>query len=293
MNKFSVSIVVPNWNGRDLMVKHLGNLIKVAEGAEIIISDDHSSDDSVAYLKKNFPKVIVVENARQAGFSGNVNAGVAHAHGDIVVLINTDVEPDPGFLKPLLMHFDDPKVFAVGCLDKSCEIGKMVYRGRGIARWEHGFYVHQRGEVNKTDTAWVSGGSGVFSRKIWNELGGMDKLFNPFYWEDIDLSYRAVQAGYKLIFEPKSLVNHYHEEGKIKSDFTLDQVKTITYRNQFIFVWKHIPNLKILAEHLIYAPYRIVKATVGGDLSMGKGFLAALVRIPRILAFRFKYPGQI
>jgi GT2 family glycosyltransferase len=288
-----VSVVIPNWNGCYLMQKHLHNLIKVSDDAEIVVSDDNSSDDSVKFLKKNFPEVIVVERSKRSGFAGNVNAGVAQAHGDIVVLINTDVEPENGYLKPLIEHFADPMVFAVGCMDKSYEKGEIKYRGRGIAHWEHGFYLHERGEINKTDTAWVSGGSGAFRRKYWNELGGMDELLNPFYWEDIDLSYRAVESGYRLVFEPKSLVNHYHEEGKIKSDFTPNQVKIIVYRNQFIFIWKHIPDMKTFLEHLIYAPYRIFKSYLNGDTAIIKGFFAALLRIPWVISFRFKYPSQI
>jgi GT2 family glycosyltransferase len=293
MNDLKVSIVIPNWNGSYLMSKHLRNLIKVSENAEIVVSDDNSNDDSVKFLKTNFPEVNVIQRLIRTGFAGNVNSGVAHANGDIVVLINTDVEPEPGYLKPLLNHFADPKVFAVGCMDKSYEKGEIKYRGRGIARWEHGFYLHERGDIDKTDTAWVSGGSGAFRREYWNKLGGMDELFNPFYWEDIDLSYRGVRAGYTIIFEPKSLVNHYHEEGKIKSDFSPGQVKLIAYRNQFTFILKHIPDFKMLLEHIVYAPYRIIKSLISGDCSMAKGYLAATLRIPRIIYFRLKYPDQI
>lgn len=293
MNKFTVSIVIPNWNGADLLRKYLGKLVRVSEGAEIVITDDHSSDDSVDYLKRNFPNVTVVEHSNQAGFAGNINSGVARARGDVVVLLNTDVVPEPGYLKPLIAHFDDPGIFAVGCMDKSYENGKVVYRGRGLARWQNGFYMHNRGEVDRSDTAWVSGGSGAFRRKYWLELGGMDELFNPFYWEDIDLSYRAVKAGYRIVFEPESVVNHYHEEGKIKSDYSPSRIRIVAYRNQFLFIWKHIPDFKIWIESILFTPYRIIGSALSGDTAMGKGFLAALIRLPRIILFRMKFPKQI
>jgi GT2 family glycosyltransferase len=208
--KLSVSIVLPNWNGESLLGKNLPVVIDAAPDAEIIVADDASSDGSVALLKKKFPGVIVVENRVQQGFAGNVNSGVAHATGDIVVLLNTDVRPEMDFLPPLLTSFADPRVFAVGCREKSHDPGGIVERGRGIARWERGFFVHARGEVNKTDTAWVSGGSSAFRRDLWNKFGGMDTIYNPFYWEDIDLSYRALKAGYRIMFEPKSVVGHFH-----------------------------------------------------------------------------------
>src|SRR3989344_4521693 len=157
-----VSIVIPNWNGVYLMKKHLRAVSAAAPKAEIIVADDHSSDGSVEYLKKNFPKVRVVVRKLREGFAANVNAGVAIARGDIVVLLNTDVEPELGFLDPLVFRFKDSQVFAVGCLEKSPENGGIVLRGRGVARWEKGYYIHARGEVDKIDTAWVAGGSGAF-----------------------------------------------------------------------------------------------------------------------------------
>jgi GT2 family glycosyltransferase len=283
--KFTVSIVIPNWNGKDLMAKHLRRVTECAPGAEIIVSDDASTDGSVGYLKKNFPEVIIVEKDIQDGFAGNANAGVAVAHGDIVFLLNTDVEPENGFLDPLLAHFNDPKVFAVGSMDRSPEQGKTILRGRGVATWNKGFYDHQRGEVDRSDTAWVSGGSGAFRRSYWEMLGGMDPLYNPFYWEDIDISYRAQQAGCKTIFEPKSVVDHYHEEGKIRRKYTPDEVRRIAYRNQFTFIWKNAV-LSQLLTHLIWAPYKIVKEITHGDRLILKGWFDAFIRFPAILAAR-------
>ncbi|KKR03334.1 MAG: Glycosyl transferase, family 2 [Microgenomates group bacterium GW2011_GWB1_40_9] len=286
MKKWSISIVIPNWNGVYLLQKHLQNAIDATDGCEMIVSDDCSTDESVDYLKKNFPRVIVVSSKNRQGFAGNVNAGVARATGDIVILLNTDVEPEKGFLQPLLSHFDDPNVFAVGCLEKSWENGQAVLRGRGIASWKKGFYVHERGEVDKKDTAWVSGGSGAFRRSMWNTLGGMDTIYNPFYWEDIDLSYRARKAEWKTIFESKSIVNHYHEEGKIKKEFNQIDVRRIVYRNQFIFIWKNVTDIKILLSHVFWTPIRLMQAILHNDLIMIRGFFWALMYIGPILQKR-------
>jgi hypothetical protein len=133
--KIAVSIVIPNWNGVELLKKHLQKVIDNAPGAEIVVADDVSTDGSVEYLRKNFPKVVVVELNKRVGFAANVNAGVAKATGDIVILLNTDVEPEKGFLKPLLPHFENLDMFAVGCLEKSPVATVVVFRGRGVARW--------------------------------------------------------------------------------------------------------------------------------------------------------------
>ncbi|MFZ2025225.1 MAG: glycosyltransferase family 2 protein [Microgenomates group bacterium] len=287
-NIFSVSVVIPNWNGVYLMEKHLKKTIEATPNAEIIVSDDVSADGSVEYLKKNFPDVIVVANKKRQGFAGNVNSGVARATGDIVILLNTDVEPEKGYLAPLLTHFEDVNVFAVGCLEKSWEHEKTILRGRGVAKWRRGYYIHERGEVDKTDTAWVSGGSGAFRRVMWNTLGGMDTLFNPFYWEDIDLSYRARKAGWNIVFEPKSIVGHYHEVGVIKKEYTTRDVQRISFRNQFTFIWKNLSEPSILASHIFWTPIRLLQALFRGDLMLIQGYVLAMLRYPLIVAKRQK-----
>jgi O-antigen biosynthesis protein len=282
----TVSIVIPNWNGEHLLKKYLKDVIGAAQGAEIIVSDDASIDSSVSYLRDEYPQITVVESRARGGFAQNVNKGVAGAKGDIVVLLNTDVKPEKGFLIPLLEHFSDAQVFAVGSLEKSEEEARTLLRGRGLARWRKGYYIHSRGEVNKYDTAWVAGGSGAFRKSMWNKLGGMDTLYSPFYWEDIDISYRARKAGWKTLFEPKSIVHHYHEEGKIKREYTPSDVNRIAYRNQFIFIWKNVTDMSILFSHIFWTPFRLIRALCSGDVIMFQGYILALLRIPSIMVHR-------
>ena len=281
-----VSVVIPNWNGVYLMKKHLSKVITASPGCQIVVADDMSTDGSVEYLRKEFPNILVVRRSKREGFAANVNAGVSKASGDIIVLLNTDVEPEKGYLKPLVEKFDDPKVFAVGCLEVSREQGKDVLRGRGIAHWDKGFYIHSRGEVNGKETAWVSGGSGAFRKSLWDILGGMDTLYNPFYWEDIDLSYRARKAGWNTLFEPKSIVHHYHEEGKIKREFSPEDVKRIAYRNQFIFIWKNLTDLDMCVYHILITPLRLLQALVKRDFSMIQGYILAVGKLSCVLSNR-------
>jgi len=276
---FTVSVVLPNWNGAHLLARNLPAVMKAAPAAQIIVADDASSDGSVDLLKKKFPAVILVENTQQQGFAGNVNSGVAKATGDIVVLLNTDVRPNEDFLMPLLAHFSDPKIAAVGCLEESHEKDGIIKRGRGLARWEKGFFIHSRGEVNKTDTAWVSGGSSAYRRSVWVELGGMDTVYNPFYWEDIDLSYQMLKSGYKIKFEPKSVVGHFHEEGNIKTSFSPAEVKRIVYRNQFIFLWKNISDPNLWMSHCFWMPVRLLQALASGDILMLQGYGMMLTKL--------------
>ncbi len=278
----NISIIIPTRNGAALLRKNLPAVIAASNKSEIIVVDDDSTDDSLIVLKNEFPTVVIVEKNNHKGYASTVNTGVAAASGEIVVLLNSDVRPEKNFLAPLVAHFKDPMIFAVGCMDKSIEGDTMVLRGRGLARWERGMYVHSRGEVDESDTAWVSGGSGAFRKSMWKQLGGMDTVFHPFYWEDIDLSYRAVKAGFKILFEPKSVVVHEHEKGVIKQEYSAFQVKTIAYRNQFLFVWKNLSHFTAWIEHILWTPMRLLQAAARGDWPMVLGFWRALLTFGRV-----------
>ncbi len=283
-----ISIIIPNYNGQDLLKKNLPKVLIAVGDAEIIVVDDASVDASSEVLNSFKEKIKIIRNEKNLGFSSTVNRGVKAAKGDIVILLNTDVIPERGFLAPLLSRFSDPNVFAVGCMDKSMEEGKIVLRGRGVGIWKRGFLMHSRGEVDRENTLWVSGGSGAFRKSIWDKLGGFDELYSPFYWEDIDLSYRALKSGYKILFEPRSVVVHEHEKGAIKSTYSNFKVKTIAYRNQFIFVWKNATDLDLQLLHLFWLPYYLIKACIGMDLAFFKGFFNAFIRLPQIVKFSLK-----
>src|SRR3989304_6378080 len=129
-----ISIVIPNFNGEQLLRKNLPAVLRAVGVDEIIIVDDNSTDGSVEFIKLllNKPIIKLVENDKNLGFSSAVNRGVGKVSGEIVVLLNTIVSPEPDFLKPLIPHFQDSQVFAVGCLDKSIEDGETILRGRGV-----------------------------------------------------------------------------------------------------------------------------------------------------------------
>ena len=175
---------------------------------------------------------------------------------------------------------------SVGCMDKSIEDDKIVLRGRGTGKWQRGFLVHARGEVDKTNTLWVNGGSGAFRKSTWDKLGGFDELYSPFYWEDIDLSYRAIKSGFKVLFEPKSIVVHEHEKGAIKGAYSSFKIKTIAFRNQFIFAWKNATDLDLQFLHVFWLPYHFVKSFASGEWGFVLGFFQAFIRLLLVIKSR-------
>ncbi len=287
----NISVIIPNYNGGKLLSENLPKLLNQLKEYkngewELIIVDDGSQDDSLRLIQK-FSEVKLYKNPKNMGFSHTVNHGASKASGEILLLINTDVNPESGFLAPLLSHFENKDTFAVGCMDKSIEGDTIVLRGRGTGYWKRGFLNHKKGEIDKSDTLWVSGGSGAFRKSYWDKLGGLNNLFNPFYWEDIDLSYRALKSGYKVFFESKSIVIHEHEKGVIKNKFSSYDIKTIAFRNQFIFTWANLTDFNLIFSHFIWLPYHFVKTLIGNETAFYVGFAKALILLPKILKTRY------
>lgn len=291
-----ISFVIPNYNGASLLKENIPFVYKAGKyyekkkqvPFEIVITDDASIDESEAVVTSfSFP-VSYVKHEKNAGFSTNVNRGVHHASGDIVVLLNSDVRPEEAFLEPLLKHFSDDTLFAVGCLDESVEQGKIKKRGRGLGSFRKGFLIHRAGDVNTHATLWVSGGSSAFRKAYFEKLGGFYPIYNPFYWEDIDLSYRAVKAGYTIRFEPESIVRHEHDLGAIKKQFVKSKINAVAYRNQFLFVWLNITAKVYVIQHIMWLPVHSIKAVVRLDKAFWHGFFSALRLLPEVQRIRKK-----
>lgn len=295
-----ISIIIPNYNGLELLKKNLPKVFDALNlyesgKTEVIVVDDKSDDSSLVFLnslKQKYKNLSIYRNEINLGFSSTINKGVSHAEGKFLILLNSDAYPERNFIEFLMKDFEEENVFAVGCLDKSIEGEKVVLRGRGLGEWKRGFLVHRRGEVDKTSTLWVNGGSGAFRKSIWDKLGGLNELYNPFYWEDIDLSYRALKSGYKVLFESKSIVVHEHDKGAIKKKYSSFQIKTISYRNQFVFVWENATDFSLQIKHLFFLPYHLLKALLRFDLAFFLGFLRALILLPKVIESSIKYGKQ-
>src|SRR5580698_5508553 len=241
------SIVIPNWNGRDLLAKYLPSVIASIENhpdSEVIVVDNGSTDGSVAFVEEAFPDVRLLPLKENLGFGGGSNAGFRAAQNDIVVLLNSDMRVEPDFLAPLLAGFTDPAVFAVSC---QIFLGDSTKRreetGLTEGWWQDGMLRVGHREDAQVDCLFPcfygGGGSCAFDRRKFFELGGFDELLAPFYLEDTDLGFLAWKRGWKVLYQPASIVHHEHR-GTIGKRFGPDYIQSILQKNFILFCWKNI-----------------------------------------------------
>lgn len=256
----SISIIIPNWNGSALLMKNLPSVLKAQQYKkndilEIIVVDDASTDDSLVVLNKNFKGDIrIIKHKKNSGFSAAVNTGARHAKGELLCLLNTDVIPSVHFLEKVTPHFVNEKTFAVVLHEDGY--------GPATGSFKNGFLAHKGGKESTKVlfSLWASGGSSVFRRSYWWSLGGLDHdLYSPFYWEDVDLSYRAWKRGYQIYWEPLAQVEHKHEGTINSSSFQKKYMDRIKERNELLFIWRNITSQKLWWKHLVGIMSRCLK----------------------------------
>lgn len=274
----SVSVVIPSWNSESQLKKNFTSVFAASDlvGAEIIVVDDHSEeDDTLAYLESLGERIKLIKNKANLGFARTVNVGVAASKSDVVVLLNTDVRPEPDCFKHAITQFKQDDIFAITFNSDQSWAGGW---------WRDGLLQHSsiKAEGSTLNTQnpslWASGGQAAFSRHKWVQLGGMDSLYAPFYWEDVDLGYRAWKRGWRILWDPDSRCVHDHQVSIIKHSFSPKYIKNIAQRNQLLFIWKNIHDATMIRSHFSALP-KYVK-------NYPKAFFAALTCLPTAIRGR-------
>lgn len=296
--RHAASVVIPNWNGRDLLEKYLPPLITATAGHpdnEIIVVDNGSADGSAEFVRERFPQVRLLALPKNLGFGGGSNAGFAAAKNDIVVLLNSDMRVAPDFLQPLLDGFDAPDVFAVSCQIFFPDPAKQREEtGLTHAWWSQGTLRVRHVIDDKVTTLYPcfygGGGSCAFDRRKFLELGGFAHLLRPFYLEDTDLSFAAWKRGWRVLYQPASHVWHEHR-GTIGRKFSRAYIETIIRKNFLLFAWKNIHEPGRIWGHFGYAWAGALLSMAAGD-SLERASLPALfrafVQLPGAVAARWR-----
>ncbi len=256
-----VSVVIPTYNGRELLARHLPSVLAAAGAyrgrAEVIVVDDGSADGSARWLGEAFPGVRVISLPENRGFARAANRGVEAALHPLVMLLNNDVTVEEDFLGPLVERMGDPGIFSAAALMRDPDNPERV---ESITRlgWEMGFLDTvwpSRSEVevfpDGGEIFYACGGAAMYRRELFLGLRGFETIYHPFYWEDADLCYRAWKMGLRSVVCREAVV--WHRPGRTIKKVTQSQRRElILERNRLIFQWRNISDPDMLLVHFYW-----------------------------------------
>ncbi len=292
-----VSVVVLTWNGRDLIERYLPAVVErtLAHDSrhQILVVDNGGSDGTDELVRTRFPRTRLVKIEENCGFGGGNNAGAREASHPILLFLSNDVEPQEGYLDPLLPHFLEPDLFAVmpRSLIPSREMQEEAAqrlrfrRGRLVPAFDDRWAEHARKPV---PILYACGGMSAFRRDRFLEIGGFDELFYPAYWEDTDLSLRGWRRGWTVIYEPRSVVHHQHRATMFRPGDSERQRRSLitANRNWHFFMWKHLAGWRLWSRYLGWEAAYLLKDLVRLDTVRLRALWAALRQLPSALSSR-------
>lgn len=285
-----ISVVLPNYNGKHLLQRNLPSLFKALVGYEyqVIVVDDASTDESVDFLLTEYPDIQVVEHLKNSGFSVTCNTGLQRAQGKYVCIANTDVEFCPDYFRNILPSLESGYFAAKGPIQNVTADGALLnvdliaqsFMKRGFWRF------NKRAVYAETDIFSPEAGGKfpllgccfVANTEKLKSLGGFDEIFSPYYWEDSDLSFRAMRAGERLAYVPQARVLH-QLSSTINTYRSQWKRKLVSDRNKFIFTWRHMHGYEAWLSHIGYQLFYFPLRWIMLDWSYYAALIGAVFRV--------------
>ena len=246
------AIVILNWNGRQHLEQFLPSVVAhTPSSVEIVVADNGSTDESVAFLRKNYPTIRIITLSKNYGFAEGYNRALEQVDAEYFVLLNSDVEVTAGWIEPLIATLSNnrhvaavaPKLRSYGYRDRFEYagaaggfidfLGYPFCRGRILSTVEE-----DKGQYDEArDVFWASGAAFCCRADIFRMLGGFDADFFA-HMEEIDLCWRMQLAGYRIMVEPRSIV--YHLGGGTLPNESPRKLY-LNYRNNLSMLFKCAP----------------------------------------------------
>ncbi|MES2592256.1 MAG: glycosyltransferase family 2 protein [Bacteroidota bacterium] len=248
LNEYSISVVIPNYNGRHLLEANLPAVYAALKftgvNYEVIVIDDASSDTSVAFIQQQYPEIKLLINDINKGFSPTINKGIFSAQHKLVLALNSDVWLTEDYFVKQFKYFEASDTFGVmgkitdfdsPKIQDGAKFPKISYKG---IKTTFNYIPDQVNQNIWLPGFFLSGANALMDRTKLIQLGGYNELYAPFYYEDADLGIRAWRVGWKCYFEPESICKHAISStiGKLKSE----KVKIIIERNRIAFNHLHL-----------------------------------------------------
>lgn len=292
----SIALVILNWNGKDFLQNFLPNVIANSPQASIYVADNASTDDSVEYVKSNYPQVQIIKNPINQGFAKGYNTALKQIKAKYYILLNSDVEVTPNWIEPIisLMNSDhliaacQPKILdyhkkntfeyagaAGGYIDK---YGYPFCRGRIFNELEVDFLQYN----DAKEVFWATGACLFVNAEIFWNVGGFDDDYFA-HMEEIDVCWRMKNIGYKIFIQPTSSV--YHVGGG-----TLNKIspkKTfLNFRNNLITLTKNSDSRFLIVKIF----YRLVLDGIAAIKFLAEGNASHFMAV---LKAHFSYYGLL
>jgi len=212
-----LSVMIPNYNGRALLEEYLPHTIAALESlnctSELVVADDASEDNSCSFLRTHYPTVVLVEGEKNLGFSGNCNRGIQACRGSWVLVLNSDVRLGRDYLEKLMAFTGENDVFGLGGSIFPDGPGPVMDAGKFPAR--SGLMLNTTlnfepigQERNCFPSLFLSGAASLLNAEKFRSLGGFREIFNPYYFEDAEISLHAWRRGWKSLYVPEAVCYH-------------------------------------------------------------------------------------
>lgn len=246
-----IAVVILNWNGRNLLEQFLPSIEKYSKNAEVVIADNNSDDDSIEFVKNNYPSFTIIKNSENGGYARGYNQALQHIDADIFALVNSDIEvtenwlesieklfkdnEETSIIQPKILDFKNKKKFEFagasgGFIDK---LGYPYCRGRVFTEIEE-----DKGQYNdNSEIFWASGACFFIKSDTFKEVGGFDEDYFA-HMEEIDLCWRAHNLGKKVLYSHESVV--YHVGGATLQESNPHKTY-LNFRNSLFTILKNAP----------------------------------------------------
>ena len=288
--KPDITLIITNWNGSSLLRECLPSVLEAVKfnrhhSYEIMVIDDCSTDNSLKVLSDEFPEVRPEKTPQNLGFQEANNYAVNLADSKIVMPMNNDIKLNQKALYYLIQHFDNKDTFAVSGKIFAFDKTTFLYGNRGGYFQKGHFHLYEKPQDDDSQTLFACGGAFMVNRQKYLDLGGFDAMYHPLYYEEIDLSYRALKRGWKIYYEPKSIAYH-----KVQATITRQekqhQISLISARNNYLFVWKNILDRSMTLTFLFYIPLFLLRDIFRLKSRFWVAFYMAIKRLPKALKGR-------